>query len=287
MQSMTAYARHQTQRPSVTFVWEIRSVNHRYLDVAWRLPEAFRALENSLRESLGKVVRRGKVECVLTVKELENQSNRQVLDMDRVKSILASAEILEQQYGMDNDLSVRCLLSIPNIFITPAKELQSDASDVQPSFNAALKDFMAMRQTEGKAIYTLIHQRVNALLACLGEIRDIVKTKNQQIKTTLLGRLQILQSSVDEQRIEEEIALLLMKMDISEEVERLEAHAHQVLKEIDKPGAIGRRLDFMMQELHREANTVCSKSDDVALTQIGVEMKVIIEQMREQIQNIE
>ena len=179
------------------------------------------------------------------------------------------------------------MLAFPDVLVPNTNQSEINARDVEQSFTTALLDFIALRQNEGSAIQVAITERIIELQKLIALARKEIKEKNQQLRAKLTNKIQCLESTFDEQRLEQEIVLLLLKMDVSEEIDRLEIHTQQVLKVMEGSGAIGRKLDFIMQELNREANTFCSKSDDVSLTQIGVDMKVAIEQMREQIQNIE
>jgi len=287
MRSMTAFSRYQAQSGHSVFVWEIRSVNHRYLEVSWRLPEAFRFIETALREQLGKDIFRGKIECTLKIQSVEKASQNWSLDKKRAVAIMKSAKTLEQEYGILNDISVSSVLSFPEILTAESIDQQDIFPDIKIAFNEAVQQLLSLRQKEGMDIRQMLVERIEQLKAILKMIRHEVGEINQQLRAKLYKRLEEFKVAIDSQRMEQEIALMLNRMDISEEIDRLEAHVQQVTDVIEQQGAIGRKLDFLMQEMNREANTLGAKSDNIHLTRNAVELKVLIEQMREQIQNIE
>lgn len=287
MRSMTAFSRYQAHSRHIVFVWEIRSVNHRYLEISWRLPEAFRLLETALREQLGKYVYRGKIECTLKIQSVEEASQSWILDKKRAAAIMKSAKTLEQEYGILNDISVSSVLSFPEILTVESIDQQDIFPDIKVAFNEAVQQLLSLRQKEGMIIRQMLIARIEQLKTILKMVRDEVGEINQQLRAKLYKRLEEFKVTIDSQRMEQEIVLMLNRMDVTEEIDRLEAHIQQVSDVIELQGSVGRKLDFLMQELNREANTLGSKSDNVSLTRNAVELKVLIEQMREQIQNIE
>lgn len=285
--SMTAFARVQNQLAGRSFCWEIRSVNHRYLDVSFRLPESFRSLESNLRNLLRGQIHRGKLECQLKVTDMAGDNPSMLINASLVNALLEAGAGLASRHQLANDLTVSHLLTWPGVVDVSQPDIDVLSGQIEQSFQNALTQLVAARLAEG----TVLNEHVKARLNLLN---DEIKHANQhvaliagQTREKLLTRLQQLQIDVAEARIEQEIALMLARLDVSEELDRLQTHLNEVARTLECDNVAGRRLDFLMQELNREANTLSSKSDSVALTQHAVQMKVLIEQMREQIQNIE
>ncbi|MFA5959331.1 MAG: YicC/YloC family endoribonuclease [Tatlockia sp.] len=287
IQSMTAFARAQTQLDAGTFCWEIRSVNHRYLDVSFRLPEAFRFMENALRAMLRDTVSRGKLECQLKFQDFAGSASSVSINQPLVDKLLEIGAQLALEKKVVNNLAVTDLLAWPGVIQVAQPDMEKASADIKALFETALTELVNMRKTEGSALKTHIESRLQQLNQVVLEAKKEVHASMAQMKTKLLARLHALHLEVDNGRVEQEIALLLTRLDVSEELDRLQTHALEVAKALQDRKASGRRLDFLMQELNREANTLSAKSDSVALTQNAVDIKVFIEQMREQIQNIE
>lgn len=285
--SMTAFARVQNQLAGSSFCWEIRSVNHRYLDVSFRLPESLRSLEGSLRNLLRGQIHRGKLECQLKINDVAGDNSSMLINTKLVKALLEAGAGLAARHQLANDLTVSHLLTWPGVIDVSQPDIDILSQQVELSFKAALAQLIAARLAEGTVLNEHVKTRLNLL-------NDEIKCANHQValisgqtREKLLTRLQQLQIDVAESRIEQEIAVMLARLDVSEELDRLQTHLNEVARTLECDNVAGRRLDFLMQELNREANTLSSKSDSVALTQHAVQMKVLIEQMREQIQNIE
>lgn len=285
--SMTAFAREQSQSSDPLFFWEIKSVNHRYLDLSFRMPESFRFIEGHLRHRLRGKIHRGKVDCHLKVNENTLTQKPLTINTALVKSLLEAGQAMASSQALPDDLAVSHLLAWPGVVDTAQPDLESLGQEVEQVFERAVNQLMANRLVEGRALKEHIEIRLQQLNQDIHRARAYVETISSQAKEKLLSRLHRLQMDVTEIRVEQEIALLLTRLDISEELDRLQTHVSEVTRILDSDDRSGRRLDFLMQELNREANTLSSKSDSAALTQIAVEMKVGIEQMREQIQNIE
>ena len=269
--SMTAFARVEGAGAHGTLSWELRSVNHRYLEPHLRLPEAFRDLEGAVREALRQGLSRGKVECTLRFAE-ENAGQRLQVDENRARQLVAAAEqvaALIQQPAPLNPLEV---LAWPGVLV-------ADVADPQALNAAALQLF---EQALGELKNGL--DDITAEVAALrGLIPEMLANQRQKIET----RFAEMRAEVDPQRLEQELVLLAQKSDVAEELDRLATHVAEVRRVLKAGGAAGRRLDFLMQELNREANTLGSKAFDPRSTQAAVNLKVLIEQMREQVQNIE
>ena len=286
-QSMTAFARTQTELEETSLCWEIRSVNHRYLDVSFRLPEAWRYLENDLRASLRGKVFRGKLECQLKVSDklISNQSvsiNDGLLD-----SLLEMTADLAAKKNLQNDMTLSSLLNWPGVVQLSPPDVEKFGHNVLQLFDKALGQLRAARTSEGNELKQYVTSRVTLLQEEVVNAKAIVAARALATRDRFLSRLNSIQLEVDNARVEQEIAIILTRMDVSEELDRLDTHNREVMNVFASKEATGRRLDFLMQELNREANTLSSKSDSVELTKSAVEMKVLIEQMREQIQNIE
>ncbi|MBA3537338.1 MAG: YicC family protein [Tatlockia sp.] len=285
--SMTAFARVQKQLDSGIFCWEIRSVNHRYLDVSFRLPEAYRFLETSLRAMMRGKLGRGKLECQLKFQDLTTGSQSMAVNESLVSGLIETGNRLAESKNLANDLSLTAILTWPGVVQITQSDLELQAKQAEQLFQEALTELIIVRKTEGLALQEHITLRLEKLESEIKSAKQLAVFNATQAKNKLLTRLSALQLEVENVRIEQEIAILLARMDVSEELDRLQSHLIEVSRNLKGAESSGRRLDFLMQELNREANTLSSKSDSVALTQSAVEMKVLIEQMREQIQNIE
>jgi uncharacterized protein (TIGR00255 family) len=287
IKSMTAFARQEGQYSWGNLTCEIRSVNHRYLDLQFKLPELFRHLEYKMREALRQQLARGKVECSLkfTLNKSDNQSL--TINENLARQIINAAELLEKQLGQPAPVNPLELLKWPGIL--QESELNHEELDQQANtlFKATLNELNEARSREGQALQQMIGQRI----ASLSDISDAVRGEMPAIitgmRTRLKNRLEEISADLDPSRMEQEIVYLVNKMDVDEELDRLDTHAREVSRVLKKGEPCGRRLDFLMQELNREANTLSSKSIVSDTTQAAVELKVLIEQMREQIQNIE
>ncbi len=285
--SMTAFARVQQQLDVGIFCWEIKSVNHRYLDVSFRLPDTLRLLEPSLRAILRGKLSRGKLECQLKFQDLPDSKQTMLIDESLVNGLLAAGEQLAAAKHLANDLTLATVLTWPGVVQLTQPDIEILGQYAEQLFAEALDQLLVARKTEGQALQVFVQTRLDELSKEIKKARQQVEIQKEQARDKLFGRLKTLQLEVDSARIEQEIALLLTRLDVSEELDRLQAHSAEVAKILQGSEAAGRRLDFLMQELNREANTLSAKSDSVVLTQSAVEMKVLIEQMREQIQNIE
>ncbi len=288
--SMTGFARAEEQLPTGVLTCELRSVNHRYLEVALRLPEELRALEPELRARLQKELRRGKVDCTLTYR-VGTQSERSLeLDgahVERLSSLLQELTNLAPKSGVQLQLGVVDLLRFPGVLREATAEPEVLLGATSRLFDRALADLKSMRASEGARLKALVEERCKQLSDQVGQVRARLPEVHAAIRTRYAERLAELAANINAERLEQEIALILQRMDIAEELDRLDGHIAETHKIVASPEAAGRRLDFLMQEFNREANTLSSKSQDLTTTRIAVDMKVLIEQMREQVQNIE
>jgi uncharacterized protein (TIGR00255 family) len=289
--SMTGFARCEAAVPAGALVCELRSVNHRYLEPSLRLPEELRALEPELRARLQKELRRGKVDCTFTYR-VGGQTGRALeLDaqvLDRLTPVLDLLAATARGAGQASaQINLIDLLRYPGVVRETANDPEALLAAGRELFGRALTDIKAMRASEGSRLKDLVLQRCDQLETLLAQVRQRLPEVQASIRARFAERLAELQVNVDNERLEQEIALLVQRMDVAEELDRLDGHIVETRKIIASPEAAGRRLDFLMQEYNREANTLSSKSQDLTTTRLAVDMKVLIEQMREQVQNIE
>ena len=284
--SMTAFARQEAEHEWGSLSWEIRSVNHRYLEPHLRLPENLKELEGFLREKLRKAVSRGKVECTLRFNP-EATVQQLVVNEPYVKEVIQAAETLQGMLGNHQALDPLELLRWPGVLQDTKLDMDLVKASAKDLFGKALEDMLEGRGREGVELATLINQRLDAISEIVAEVRLNMPKILQKQRENLTQRLAELKADLDEGRLEQEITLIAQKADVDEEMDRLDTHVQEVRRVLKQKGPIGRRLDFLMQELNREANTLSSKSIVASTTQCAVELKVLIEQMREQIQNIE
>ena len=284
--SMTAFARHEQATAHGTLSWELRSVNHRYLEPHLRLPEAFRDLEGAVREALRQGLSRGKVECTLRFAE-ENAGKPLQVDSERARQVIAAAEqvaALIQQPAPLNPLEV---LAWPGVLVADSADPQALNAAALQLFDQALSELKAGRAREGAELAKLLNERLDSILEEVAALRELVPQMLAGQRAKIETRFAEMQAELDPQRLEQELVLLAQKSDVAEELDRLSTHVNEVRRVLKAGGAAGRRLDFLMQELNREANTLGSKAFDPRSTQAAVNLKVLIEQMREQVQNIE
>lgn len=284
--SMTAFARQEAEHEWGSLSWEIRSVNHRYLEPHLRLPENLKELEGFLREQLRKNLSRGKVECTLRFNP-DAQEQQLVVNPAYAQEVVQAAEQLQGMLKEHQPLDPLELLRWPGVLQDTKLDMDLVKKSAKELFGAALKDLIEGRGREGAELASLINQRLDAISDIVKEVREKMPQILQNQRDNLHQRLEELKAELEEGRIEQEIALLAQKADVDEEMDRLDTHVQEVRRVLKQKGPIGRRLDFLMQELNREANTLSSKSIVASTTQCAVELKVLIEQMREQIQNIE
>ncbi|HVH82719.1 MAG TPA: YicC/YloC family endoribonuclease, partial [Steroidobacteraceae bacterium] len=268
-------------------VCELRSVNHRFLEAGFRLPDELRSAEGELRSRLAQKVRRGKVDCTMSYRRPAGASGTFEVDARALERLLHAAQTVSRSLHGPATLNVLDVLRWPGV-------LREDAVDGEPLLAAAgelfattLADLSAARAREGQRLRELLEQRCGVLEGLIATVRARVPEVQARARTRLAERLAELTAGIDHERIEQELALLLQRLDVDEELERLTGHVAEVRRVIGAGEPAGRRLDFLMQELNREANTLSSKSQDLETTRSAVDMKVVIEQMREQVQNAE
>ena len=287
IQSMTAFSEVQFQLDSMQLTWELRSLNHRYLDVSFRLPESLRYLEAKLRQGLRGKINRGKLDCQLKLTDVMSEQSSIMVNESLVQGLLQEGKRLAIAYGLADDMKLSDILTWPGVM---EKKLPVDdhlEQKIEQLFHAGLAQLLVGRRSEGAVLEAQIKSRLPLLRHEIAAARDNTASMLLSARKKLMKRLDELQMKVADTRLEQELALILTRLDVSEELDRLEAHVDEVEHTLNRDESSGKRLDFLMQELNREANTLSSKSDSVTLSQQAVHMKVLIEQIREQIQNIE
>ena len=284
--SMTAFARLEVKKDWGDAVWEIRSVNQRYLENFFRLPEQFRGLENTLREKLRQSLTRGKIECSLRIETKKQTSAELNLNKELANQVIQSLQWIKTQAG-EGEINLTDVLRYPGVVEAQEQDLDAISQDLLTAFDDLLTDFIAMRGREGEKLNDIIQQRLGAIAVEADKVRSQMPAVLQWQRERLLQRFEEAQVNLDPQRVEQEMILLAQRVDVAEELDRLQMHVKETTNILKKGGAVGRKLDFMMQELNRESNTLASKSINADITASAVELKVLIEQMREQIQNLE
>jgi uncharacterized protein (TIGR00255 family) len=285
--SMTAFAREEYRGDLGVMSWEIRSVNHRYLEAFLRLPEELRVLESSVRERLNARLGRGKLDVSLKFKPGKSAEAGLQINRRMVEQLMAAEQEMAGLLHCDTYLRPLDLLRWPGVL----EEQEQDYTPVKQQAMALLENaidgLIDNRLREGERLAEIVRQRCESMQTQVEQVRDLMPEVLDNVRSRIRERLTEVMDELDEGRIEQEMALLAQRLDVDEEMDRLETHLVEVERVLSSDEPVGRRLDFLMQELNREANTLSSKSSDVEVTQAGVEMKVLIEQMREQIQNIE
>ncbi len=285
--SMTAFARESATTKQGILTVEMRSVNHRYLDSSFKLPDALRALEPRLREKTGAVLARGKVDCMIRLQSHPAQLGKLEIDSGRLSALVAATRIIAAQLDNPAPINPLDVLQFPGIYSAPEESEEQLQAEALSLFDQALANMQQNRQREGSKLATLVRDRLTQVEAAVIITREILPALMQHQRDRITTRIADLGVDIDQSRLEQELVYLAQKADVDEELDRLDAHIGEVARTLKKGGPCGRRLDFLMQELNREANTLSSKSQAATTTQSAVELKVLIEQMREQIQNIE
>ncbi|EMF8483777.1 YicC family protein [Proteus mirabilis] len=286
IRSMTAFARRDIKKEWGSAAWELRSVNQRYLETYIRLPEQLRSLEPVIRERLRNRLTRGKIECNLRFELNAHSQGELTLDENLARQLIVSANWVKSQ-SHEGTISPFDILRWSGVISAQEQDLDAIGSELLAELDVAIDAFIASREAEGQALKTLIEQRLDAVSAEVVKVRAQMPEILQWQRERLTSKLEEAQVQVDNNRLEQELVMLAQRLDVAEELDRLDAHVKETRKILSKKEAVGRRLDFMMQEFNRESNTLASKSINTDVTNSAIELKVLIEQMREQIQNIE
>lgn len=284
--SMTAFARQEIKAEWGNAIWEIRSVNQRFLETYFRLPEQFRSLEVMLREKFRKQLNRGKVECNLRFNANPAAQAELLLNEKLAMQLVEHANTIceKSHHGSVNPVDI---LRWPGVMEAQELDLDSIQAQLLQGFDQALTDFITARKREGESLKALIEQRLTGISEQVTKVRAQMPEILQWQRDRIIEKFNDAGIEPDSGRVEQELVLLAQKLDVAEELDRLDSHVKETQNILKKGGAQGRRLDFMMQEFNREANTLGSKSISTDITASAIELKVLIEQMREQIQNIE
>ncbi len=285
--SMTGFARMEDVCDQGNISWELRSVNHRYLEINFRLPEEVRRLEPQLRQYLQKHLARGKVDCTFRYQLSESQAAALELNESLLESLLKQVHYVNEKLPQATPAKAIDLLAWPGVVSTAETDMQNFDAKCLELFNSATQQLLEMRRTEGARLKTMLQERCEQISSIVIQVRKRYPKVLEELKQKQQQRIDELKIEFDQQRFEQELVYVSQKLDIAEELDRLESHLAEMQSVFERKDPIGRRLDFLMQEFNREANTLASKSADIETTQAAVDLKVLIEQMREQVQNIE
>ncbi len=288
LKSMTAYARHAQTINEKQYVWEIRSVNHRYLDAHFRLPETAHELEPLIRERLAQKVSRGRIDINLSIKESAGKSPTPALNKDKLAQWQAWQQQILEVVPDARPLSVMEILSDKNIYELKETTETIDADTLMESFMTALNALISQRAAEGGRLQFILNEKLDQIASITLNLKQNMPVYEKKHQASWQMRVEKLhQDTLDPIRLNQELALLISKADVTEELDRLDSHVAEFHAALKSKKAVGRRLDFLLQEFNREANTLGSKSIHQNITNASVELKVLIDQLREQIQNIE
>lgn len=285
--SMTAFARVQQSLEQGELVWELRSVNQRFLELHFKMPEDFRASETRFREILQHRLKRGKVECFLRFRANAEQSESISVNLKQAKSLVQACQEINNLLHQPSEVDPVEILQWPGVVQESTLDMKPVLDASVTALNSALDELIANRVREGERMRELIIQRCASIQKIVNKTRKKMPEIQARHQEKIRQRLELIKIDVNHDRLEQELVHLMQKMDVDEEIDRLDSHLKEIQDVLNRDEAVGRRLDFLMQELNREANTLGAKSADIGSTNASVELKVLIEQMREQIQNIE
>jgi uncharacterized protein (TIGR00255 family) len=287
IRSMTGFARREVQHPWGTLVCELRTVNHRYLEISLRLPDELKSLDNDIRQSITAALRRGKVDANLYLKSTSGTLQGIEINATLLDELVARLTEVRARVSGTADVNPVDLLRWPGIIREAGVDTAPMLVAALELLKQALAELNDTRAREGLRIRELLSSRCTAMRTLVQNVRLRLPEISQRLRERIVERIAQLGATPDQERLEQELVLYAHKMDVDEEMDRLAGHLEEVAAVLDSSEPAGRRLDFLMQELNREANTLSSKSQDVETTRAAVDMKVIIEQMREQVQNVE
>ncbi|MCK4743414.1 MAG: YicC family protein [Sulfuriflexus sp.] len=287
IRSMTAFSRCDRGSDWGTLSWEVRTVNHRYLEPSFRMPEELRVIESKLRERLTKRLGRGKIECNCRFQAQEETQTGLNINTEFAKQLVQTSREVDHLLYNPSAVNSLDILRWPGVIETSSADWGVLRQEALTLFDEALDDLISTREREGDRLKAMIIERLDAMVVIVAEVRKVIPDIITAQRNKIIERLNGLDVELDDGRLEQEAAILVHKMDVDEEMDRLATHLDEVRRNLDGNKPVGRRLDFLMQELNREANTLGSKSINIDTTRASVDLKVLIEQMREQIQNIE
>jgi len=285
--SMTGFARREISGSWGALVCELRSVNHRFLESGFRLPDELRATEGELRQRLARDLKRGKVDCSITFRRPQGAETALEVDAAALERLLTSVREISRTLPGNHTVNVLDVLRWPGVLRDERGDNDELLVAAHALFGGTVEELVAARAREGQRLRELLEQRCGGLEILVANVRARLPEVHTRVRARLNERLAELKANVDQERLEQELAILLQRLDVDEELDRLTGHIVEIRRVINASEPAGRRLDFLMQELNREANTLSSKSQDLETTRTAVDMKVLIEQMREQVQNVE
>jgi uncharacterized protein (TIGR00255 family) len=285
--SMTGFATAETAVAPFQLNWEVRSVNHRFLDLAFRLPEELRQLEPELRDAAGSMLSRGKVDCTLKISLAAGTVTRTEIDVDVLAALRGLEARLRAEFPEAAPMTAAEILRWPGLLREPQQSIATLAGPAKACFRSAISALYGAREREGRRIAETLGQRCAAIAGLLATLKPMIDGAQGRYRQKLSERLGRLDVQLQPERLEQELALIAQRADVAEEIDRIESHVAEIRDVLVRSEPVGRRLDFLIQELNREANTFGSKAQEEELTRHAVELKVLIEQMREQVQNLE
>ncbi len=290
--SMTGFARREAHGDYGQLACELRSVNHRYLEPGFRLPEELRSIESELRQALARELRRGKIDCTIHLRATHGAGGELAIDEAALERLLVRVrEVSVKALGGENlgqpRIDVMDILRWPGIVRDDAPDTETLFAACRTLFAETVLELAAARAREGAHLRELIEQRCTILEQHVAQVRSRMPEVQARVTQRVRERVTELGIAADSERLETELVMLLQRLDVAEEMDRLTGHLAEIRRVVAGTEPGGRRLDFLMQELNRESNTLSSKSQDLETTRLAVDMKVVIEQMREQVQNIE
>lgn len=287
IRSMTAFSRQDAQGEWGALTCEIRTVNHRYLEPSFRLPESLRELENRFREQLRTRLKRGKVDVGLRIQLADSAEQSFVINHELAAALNEAANQINRILDNPAHINALDIMRWPGVMASTEQDLEPVKAAAIELFERTVADLMEAREREGERLRPLFEERLSSMQKMVAEVRSAMPELLEKQERQLRDRFQKAQVELEADRLSQEMVILAQKSDVAEELDRLDAHVSEVLETLQSDDAIGRRLDFLMQELNREANTLSSKSLDARVTRTAVDLKVLIEQMREQVQNLE
>jgi len=287
IRSMTGFARSETATAQGQLLWEVRSINNRYLEVQLKLPDFCRGLEAELRQVAGKQLGRGRVEASLSLRAADNRAPAQRLNIGLVRQLVGHFATVANELRNSAPISPLDLLRWPGVLEQDEQDPTALFPVVLQTFEAVITDLNDARGREGARIHEMLERRLAEIETHVAGVVGRLPTVLDRIRERLAERIASLAVPADPDRLEQEIVLIAQKLDVSEELDRLTAHLAEFRGNLQAEAPVGRRLDFLVQELNREANTLASKSADAETTRHAVDIKVLIEQAREQVQNVE
>lgn len=285
--SMTSFSRLSGSLDELEIIWELKTVNHRYLDVTLHLPDALRYIEMAVNRLIQQSLSRGKVEATCRYHSSKQLSSAITLDSDKVAAVINACNEIDMQMGVGQAINAIEILKFPGVMAQKKNDLLVSDELIMNTLADAITQLQQSRLSEGQRLQNFILQRAEKVKRIVDDVRKRRPAVIESIQNKLKQRVQVLSGNIDDDRLEQELLIIAHKMDVDEELDRLDSHLLALKESFERDEAIGRRLDFLMQEFNREANTLGSKSADIETTKAAVDLKVLIEQMREQVQNIE